>query len=798
MLNAVEFEVHKFGGTSLGTAERIGSAAALVNSERSASRATLVVASAMGGVTDRILRAVESALARSGEHDALLDAIEQQHVVACAGNGSALRHVRETMTVMRELVHGVYLLRECTPRTRDAVSCMGELLSSPLLAAQLGCEWIDSRLVVRTNDKFGDAQPLLAETRELLLARIGQMRPGEIVVVSGFAGSTADGLTTTLGRSGSDFSATIVAACVRATRVVIWTDVDGVMTADPRIVPDARSIPSMSYIEANELAFFGGKVLHPRTMLPVWRERVPVEIRNTMNPGGAWTKICDVPAPTKAVSSVTNCSIVMIEGPGMRGVVGIAARVFNALSRGNVSAKMIAQASSESAICLVLEGTDVPVALKNVRAEFELELAAGVVNEVSSIDDLAIVALVGEGMRHSIGVAGKLMTSLAHASVSVIAISQAASETNISCVVTKRDIAPALNAVHQSFCLERRRIHVVVVGLGVVGGALLRMIGALQSPDAELVLVGAATTRRMAWKVARGGLPWTLTPADLTEPASLEALVERCVGAQLLNLVVVDATASDALPLLYERLLTRGVAVVTPNKRAGVLPMARFAPLRRLSARFAYEATVMAGLPVISTLKDLLRTGDRVRSISGVFSGTLAFVFSRLGAGDSFSVAVTKARQLGYTEPDPREDLNGMDVARKVLILARECGSQLELADVRVESLVPASLAGASVDLFMGGLAAYDDEWQRRADAAAAAGGRLAFEARFDAAANTCVVGPVVSHNANYAAIGTDNIILFETDRYSQRPLIVQGPGAGPDVTAAGILGDVLRLTSGF
>lgn len=606
--STIEFEVHKFGGTSLGTTERIASAAALVNSERSADRATIVVASAMGGVTDRILSAVDAALSRTGAHDALLDAIEAQHVASCRGDARALRHVHSTMHVMRELVHGVFLLRECTPRTRDAVSCMGELLSAPLLAAQLACDWIDSRLVVRTTDKFGDAQPLLPETRALLLARVGSMRPGAIVVVSGFAGSTADGLTTTLGRSGSDFSATIVAACVRATRVVIWTDVDGVMTADPRIVPDARSIPSMSYVEANELAFFGGKVLHPRTMLPVWRERVPVEIRNTMNPTGAWTKICDVPAPTKSVSSVTNCSIVMLEGPGMRGVVGIAARVFNALARGNVSAKMISQASSESAICLVLEGTDVPVALKNVRAEFELELAAGVVNEVSSIDELAIVALVGEGMRHSVGVAGRMLTALASASVNVIAISQAASETNISCVVTKHDIAPALNAVHQTFCQERRRVHVVVVGLGVVGSAFLRMIGALQSPDTEFVLVGAATSRRMAWKPARGGLPWSLTAAELTEPASLETLVERCVAAQLLNLVVVDATASDALPLLYERLLARGVAVVTPNKRAGTLPLAQYAPLRRFATRFAYEATVMAGLPVITTLKDLLRT----------------------------------------------------------------------------------------------------------------------------------------------------------------------------------------------
>lgn len=811
------YEVYKFGGTSVATAERIQRVVSLVQAERD-DVVRVVVVSALGGVTDQLIRAIDEALARTGEHEKLLDTIRARHDEAVErlvlpGERDELEEELEARwRELGELLHGVYLLRECTLRTRDAIIGMGERLSAPIAAAAFraagtDAEALDASTFIRTDAAFGEANVHFEATNRLVQERFARLPNDRIAVVTGFIAATDRGVLTTLGRSGSDYTATILGGALRAERVVIWTDVDGVLSADPRLVPEAFTLPELSYREAAELAYFGAKVLHPRTMRPLQRQHIPLLIKNTLNPDATGTLITEqstrMEGHVKAVTAIRDVAVVMLEGTGLIGVPGISARAFGALASKGINVLMISQASSEQSLCTIVRAAEANASEEALNDAFELELARGDVSTIYTVPECAVVSVVGDHMRERPGLAGRMFATLGRSGVNVLAIAQGASETNISAVVRDAEARQAVNALHDEFALARHRVHLFLIGTGVVGKALLRTL-ARQAPvlldrlNLNLHLVGLANRRQMAWDVS--GIPFdeALGRLDGTRPPDgVDGIVHHLLECRLNRLMVIDATASDDVAHRYPELLERSIAVITPNKRANTKDQAFYDRLQRNAHRqqvpYLYETTVGAALPVISTLRDLVRSGDRIDRIEGVLSGTLAFIFNSLAEGKKFSEAVRQARALGYTEPDPRDDLKGEDVARKLLILAREMGLRVERDDVSVESLVPAHLFDVSVADFLQQLESMDEDWEERTNTATTEGGRLQYIGLIEGgrlSVRVRWVGPLSPFNH---LRGTDNMVVYTTERYSSTPLVVQGPGAGPDVTAAGIIADLVK-----
>lgn len=809
--------VFKFGGTSLATAARIRHVVALVLAETRASQ-RVVVASALGGVTDDLLHAIDAALARTGTHGDVLETLRQRHTEVLnelsAGKAEATveAQLAQRWEDLSELLDGVYLLRECTGRTRDAIIGMGERMSAPLVAAAFraaGTDAIalDATNFIRTDDRFGEATVLLDETERLIQEHITGLPEDQIAVVTGFIGATERGVVTTLGRSGSDYTATLLGAALQAEQVVIWTDVDGVLSADPHMVIDAFPIPRLSYREAAEMAYFGAKVLHPRTMLPVEERGIPIVIKNTLNPDAPGTLISTetdaVDLRVKAVSTVRYVAVVMVEGAGLLGMPGMAARVFDALADRQINVLMISQASSEQSICLVVNMHDADAAVTTLEVAFEYERARGDVRTIYALTDCAVISAVGDKMRHVPGLAGRMFATLGRAGVNVLAIAQGAAETNISAVVHENEVRPAVVALHEAFPMRRTRAHVCVIGTGVVGAQLLEMMqdhtpGLLADHRLNLRLIGLTNSRLMVWN--EDGLPLANIQKHLDEqgePADLNVLIDNLLTSRLERLMVVDATASVEVARRYPELLEHGIGVVTPNKRANTLDMAFYRRLREAAQQrevsYHYETTVMAGLPVLFTLRDLLRSGDRIEQIEGVFSGTLAFLFNRLAEGQAFSDVIYEARERGLTEPDPRDDLQGEDVARKLLILAREIGLEVERADVAVESLVPFHLSEISVADFMDRISEMDANWQARVASATEQGQRLYYVGLIQDGRLRVGVRAVDPGSPFGCLQSTDNTIMIRSARYHETPLVVQGPGAGPAVTAAGLLADLVK-----
>ncbi len=809
--------VYKFGGTSVATAERIRRVVSLVQSEPSDARRVVVV-SALGGVTDQLLAAINEALARTGEHQSVLDEIRHRHVEALqalvdeADREMVCNQLTDWWEELCELVDGIYLLRECTGRTRDAIIGMGEQASAVLVAAALRAAGtdvaaLDATRLICTDAAFGEANVQFEETYQRIQVCFTDLPPAQVAVVTGFVAATERDVKTTLGRSGSDYTATLFAAALNAERVVIWTDVDGVLSADPRLVPDAFSLPQLSYQEASELAYFGAKVLHPRTMRPLQERGIPLRIKNTINPEAPGTLISrDVTQAegyVKAITTIRGVAVVMLEGAGMIGVHGISARAFGALADAQINVLMISQASSEQNICFVVRDHPAEAAVNALRSTFKRERVRGDVSRISAQGGCAVVSAVGDRMRKRTGLAGRMFSTLGRSGVNVLAIAQGASETNISAVVLDAEVKQAVRALHEAFALGRDRAHVFLIGRGVVGTALLRMLDR-QAPvlrerlNLNLQLVGLANTRKMVWDIE--GIPFSDAAARLDaadRPMDLEAILEKLAPSRLDRLIVVDATASDIVARRYPELLRENVAVVTPNKRANTQNQTFYDTLQQAERThqvpYLYKTTVCAGLPVISTLRDLRDAGDRIERIEGVFSGTLSFIFNQLAEGTPFSEAVRKARAQGYTEPDPRDDLNGEDVARKLLILAREMDLSVERADVAVQSLVPDELLDVSTDVFMDRLAQMDASWTERMAAAADEGKRLQYVGHV-APDRISVRVRAVDPASPFAHLrGTANMVVYTTERYHDVPLVVQGPGAGPEVTAAGVLANLIQ-----
>jgi aspartokinase/homoserine dehydrogenase 1 len=829
--------VHKFGGASLADSTAVRRAVEIIHSHRR--EPTVVVVSAMAGATDALLAVAQQA--GSGDERAVTSLIAQlrtryaeaARALLPAGRSRAgmLEHIAETFEELEALAQGLRRLKELTPRTTDYVVARGERLSAKLFAAALEAtgakaKYVDALDVVHTDAAFGQASPDFARTdrsaQRILLPLIAR---GVIPVVPGYIGATPGGDVATLGRGGSDLTATLLARALAATRVSLWKDVPGLLTADPRVVPDARVIPQLHAREAAELAYYGAKVLHPRALIPVAGRRIPILVRPFDDPASPGTQVSETAAPgrlpVKALTAAGGQALITVTGNGMLGVPGIAARTFAALHSRQISVSLISQASSEHSICFSVPEPFADDARDSLVQEFQGEIARREIDGVEVSRGMATIAVVGLGMHGTPGVAAGVFSALAAGGINVVAIAQGSSELNISVVVAAEEAAEAQRRIHAGFQLSRiaggsvirpERMEIVLLGFGQIGRALAALLARVDRPALSLRV--AAVIDRSGFVFDPDGLgPRRLATlatekrrgrrlADLPrgQAASAEDAVAHIASYALTRPVLVDLTADDTGPAL-ERALTHGMDLVLANKRplAGrsAVSEALWQTARAHGRRIFHEATVGAGLPIIDTYHKLVESGDRVARIEGLLSGTLGYVLSEVSAGVPFSRAVRSAMTKGYTEPDPRDDLSGMDVARKALILARLLGYRGELRRSAVESLVPKWARTLSLKDFLGRLDEMDEGWKRRVEAAAARGSVLRYVALVtpDKIAVGVRVVPMASPLASIK--GSDNQLVFTTARYKANPLVITGPGAGAEVTAAGVLNDILRLAGG-
>ncbi len=809
---------HKFGGTSLADAGCIHHVAALLVARDDPAQA--IVVSAMSGVTNELLSITgEAAAAQTGWQEQLTR-LEQRHLDAAANlldDDSILATVRSQLEQdfreLRQLLASLELMGTAPVEAVELISGLGEVMSARLLSAhfhQLGEEavFVDAREVLRTRP----TALMTAVDWQIsgdLLADLRARHPASRYVITGFVCRRDDGRVSTLGRNGSDYSGTIFGRLFEAEEIHIWTNVDGLLSADPNQVPQAQLLDHLSYREAFELAYFGARVIHPQALSPALEANIPVFVRNTFNSDCGGTRIDSTghpEPPVKGISGVRDMALVTIEGAGMIGVPGTAERVFSALHRADVSVTMISQGSSEHSICLVVPGSDAERTCKLLEESFEREMRHGLIQRIFSLPDIRVLAIVGEGMAGTPGGAARLFASLARAGVNVRAIAQGASERNISVAVDEADAERALKAIHAGFYLSEQTLSIGLIGPGQVGRALLSQIEHTRRRlfeqghlDLRLSAIASSRFMRLSGTDAHIGDHTPLGAED--EALDFDRLTNHVDDGHMPHAVIIDCTASDAVADHYAGWLERGIHVITPNKHAGSGELERYRDIRGLAgsggARWRYEATVGAGLPVIQTLRDLIDTGDRILRIDGIFSGTLAWLFNSYQPGMSFGALVAEARSAGFTEPDPRDDLSGTDVARKLVILAREMGLAIGLDDIEVESLCPEELAGKPVDAFMEALPEYDERMAGRIGEAGAAGRVLRYVASLDDKGHAAVRLESLPGDHPFAHLAlTDNVVAFTTERYRDNPLIVQGPGAGPEVTAAGVFADLLRVAA--
>ncbi len=811
--------VHKFGGSSVADAACFWRVAEIMEARAGERRA--IVLSACRGVTDELYALVALAEQRQDVGEALA-ALRARHaaiadeVLSAAGASAYLDQFDNDIADLRNVLHTVQLTRTAAPNVRDLVTGQGEIWSSRLLTRLLSergrmgeVRWLDARQVIVV--EWGPLGPIVdwERSRANIAAQVAADFRG-VLVITGFIASDKLGAQTTLGRNGSDFSASIFGALLDAREICIWTDVDGVLSADPRRVPGATVIDQLSYDEAMELAYFGAKVLHPQTMSPAIASAIPIRILNTFAPQGDGTLICaepKSPLPVKGITSIERVAMINLEGAGMIGVPGTAHRLFGALREASISVILISQGSSEHSICCAVPEDQVERAADAAREAFDRELRTGQIQDVAIDRGLAIMAIVGDGMAGTPGVAAKLFDALGRANVNVRAIAQGASERNISVVVDAPSTTKALRAAHASFYLSPHTISIGVIGPGTVGSVLLDQLASQAERlrrqfNLDLRVRAIASSKRMAL-FDRGAqlADWKGEIERHAEPLDLDKFMEHVRAEHLPHSVVIDCSASEDVARRYVDFFERGMHVVTANKKAHSSEYAYYQRMRDVraasGAHYLYETTVGAGLPVLQTARELRETGDDIASIDGIFSGTLAYLFNVYDGTTPFSEVVRDARQRGYTEPDPRDDLSGLDVARKLVILAREMGLKIELTDVAIESLVPGPLQNVSVDEFMQRLGEFDAAMKARLDAARARGKVLRHLGRVNAAGEASVGIVELDANASLANTAlTDNIVRYTTARYSTNPMIVQGPGAGPAVTAGGVFADLLRLAS--
>ncbi|CAM4199246.1 bifunctional aspartate kinase/homoserine dehydrogenase I [Zobellia roscoffensis] len=810
-------KVLKFGGTSVANASNIALVKNIVSNANTDK--TIVVVSAFGGITDLLLNAADLAAQQSEGYKSILQEIEKRHLdttkelINVNAQSKVLSKVKSELNTLETLVEGAFLIGETTPKLSDKIVSYGELLSSYIISeyfAQdgLNAGYVDSRELIKTNNINGKAMvnfDLTNANCETFFSKDNH----EVVVMGGFIASSENGNSTTLGRGGSDYTAAIVAAAVNAEFLEIWTDVSGMYTANPKLVKQAKAIPHISYEEAMELSHFGAKVLYPPTIQPVLAKGISILIKNTFEPGNSGTLITknknEKGKTVRGISHVENIALLSLEGPGMVGIPGTSKRFFEVLSQADISVVLITQASSEHSICVGISADDIDRATEVVNTAFEYEIERGKIKPVIAEKDLAIIALVGDNMKSHQGLSGKMFSTLGKNNVNLRVIAQGASERNISAVIKKEDVKKALNALHEEFFEENiKQLNLFVMGVGNVGSKFLKQVYQQkkflkENLKLNIRVVGMSNSRTMVFNET--GIPLKDWEAELAagEKADKAAFMKKVNELNYRNSIFVDNTASAEVSQTYNTYLGNSISVVTCNKIACSSAFENYQELKSLArtynAPFLFETNVGAGLPIIDTLKHLIASGDKILKIQAVLSGSLNFVFNNFNDKTTFHDIVKQAQEEGYTEPDPKIDLSGVDVMRKILILARESGNQLEITDIENKSFLPQeSLDTDNNDDFFASLIKYEDDFQAMYKEAHDADSKLKYVAQFEDGKASVGLQAIPKGHDFYNLEGSDNIVLFYTERYPNQPMIIKGAGAGADVTASGIFADIIRI----
>ena len=815
--------VLKFGGTSVGSPESIRQVARIVLNYKAQQRNIVVVNSAMSGITNLLVEAAERACNSDSSYLGILEQIKEKHLstVKVLIDIEKQTPIKQTLgdlfRELEEILYGVSLIKELTPRTSDLVLSFGERMASSILSYFLNesgaeSEYLDTRKLIRTDRNFGNARVDFETTNYNIQKHFEEH--SKLQIATGFIAVTDRGATTTLGRGGSDYTASILGGALPAERVEIWTDVDGVMSANPKVVKEAFSLRSLSYEEAMEISHFGAKVIYPPSIQPVYIKQIPIYVRNTFNPDFEGTRIGNGNGngknhyPIKGISTMDDIALINLQGSGLIGVADVSARLFSVLNRARVNIILIAQASSEHSISFAVDPKDVKQATKLIKEEFGSELASRKIDPLTVEHDLSILAIVGEKMRSKPGVTGKFFTALGKNGVNILSIAQGVSELNVSAVIEKKNLSKAVNTVHESFFLSNHKtVNLFIVGAGLIGGTLLEQIrqqaDVLRSKKLlKINVVAVARSRKMLFETEGISLEnWREELEEKGEPTMLDAFVKKMNELNLPNSIFVDNTSSAEVVQHYLSILDSSVSVVTPNKLASSGPYLYFQGLKdtafRNNVRYMYETNVGAGLPVLTTLNDLKNSGDEILCIEGVLSGTLSYIFNTFDGSQPFSEVVKAAKAKGFTEPDPRDDLNGADVARKILILARESGYDLELGQVEIRPILPEScLTALTIDEFFKELQKFDETIEQQCVQARKEGKVLRVIASLKDGRAQVGLEAVDSSHPFYSLSGSDNMISFQTTRYNERPLVIKGPGAGAEVTAAGVFAEIISLSN--
>ena len=813
-------QILKFGGSSVANAERIEQLAKIIGRYKG-QKQLVVVVSALQGVTNLLENSAKAALENSDQYTEFIDEIRRRHIeiinelVADEQKAAMTEFIKDRCSEANKICQSVKFLSECSDRTRAKLLSMGERMSSTLISAalnNLGLKnvLIDARNIIITDNCYlqGHVDHALSEQKTRNAFRNFE----GIAVVPGFISSTCDSEPSTLGRGGSDYTAALLGNYLNASLIDIWTDVSGMLTAAPNIVSAAYPIKSMSYEEAMELSYFGAKVIYPPTIQPALEKKIPIGIKNSYAPDDEGTMITEHPnhgdATVKGFSSIGNISLITVSGSGMIGVPGVAMRAFKALCVGNVNVLFITQSSSEHTICVGIYTNDAEQACARLNEEFAIEIERKIVHAIESEDDLAIIAVVGDKMREQVGIAGKAFRLLGENGINIRAIAQGATERNISIVIKGKEVAKALNALHDGFFLSKyKRVHLFMVGVGTVGGTMLDQLRdqtdfLKNEYGIDIRVVGISNSKKMIFN--RKGIDlanWRDLLANATEAANLPAYVENIKQLNLRNSIFIDNTASHELPKMYSRVAQLSIPIVASNKIMASSPLKTYLEFKKevkaCGVKFLHETNVAAGLPVLKTIEDLVASGDKIVKIQAVLSGSLNYIFNTISSDVPFSQAVVQAREKGLTEPDPAIDLSGLDVRRKILILARVGGNMLELDDVMKNDIIPENeLKASNFDELLANLKRNDAKIEAIRAESAAAGKKLRYVAEFDNGKAVTGLQSVDASHPAYNLDGMDNIILLYTRRYHDQPLVIKGAGAGPGVTASGVFADMMRLAN--
>lgn len=829
-------KVLKFGGTSVGSEQALSSLAGIIKRYKKKGEDLVIVSSAMGGVTNRLVQIGVDA-ADGKERLALQHEIRDLHLNTIHAFGKPTPEKVETLktyfTEIQNIASGILAIREFSPRAYDLLLSYGERMAVEIVEHVLKSVGIkaipvDSRGFIRTNSEFSNAQVQTQQTNRLISAwykELTSTKSHPIPIVTGFIATDKEGRTTTLGRGGSDLTASVIGAALKAEEIEIWTDVDGFMTADPRLVPKAFTLEQLSYEEAMELSYFGAKVIYAPTMLPAVSKGIPIRVRNTFNPDHSGTLIhhskgkkqnpdsplWDGPRWIKGITSIRDISLITLQGGGMVGVTGLGSRLFKALAKAEVNVMLVTMASSEHSITFAVTPNSASAAKKAIEAEFELEILQKRLEEPVLANEFSILAVVGENMKHSRGLSGRLFSALGRSGINVVAIAQGSSELNISVAIKSSDLPRALNAVHNSLLLSApRRLHVYVVGTGTIGSELLHQLYDSEETlrteqQLEIRVMGIANSRKMLLSddIGLSLSDWQNALDQKGEKANMRVFIDEMISHNVANKVFVDNTSNGDVASLYEELFTHHISVVTCNKIANSRSDEEFRRLRdthrAMDVRYLYETNVGAGLPLIRTLSDLYSSGDEILSIEAILSGTISYIFNHYVAGRTFAEVVREAQEKGYTEPDPRDDLNGMDFRRKMLILGRVLGNSLEIENIHMDPILPeACLQAPTVDAFYRELEKAESYFASLRDEAIQKGRVLRcigfLDNRGKKKTLSVRVSAVDSTHPFFMLGGSDNVIAIQTKRYHQTPLVIKGPGAGAEVTAAGVFSDLLRI----